>query len=69
MITLKQAIKLLDLDDDEIVYICKEHHQPFASCYSVREIRNKFDMKNTIVKKIYPNHFVYTGDLDWEFII
>ena len=69
MITLKQAIKLLSLDDSDIVYICKKHHQSFADHYSVREIRNKFDMKNTIVKKIYPNHFVYSGDLDWEFII
>ena len=69
MITLKQAIRLLDLGDDEIIYICKEHHQSFASSYSVREIRNKFDMKHTMIKKIYPNHFAYSGDLEWEFII
>ena len=69
MITLKQAIQLLDLNDDEIIYICKKHYQSFADSYSVRDIRNKFDMKNTIVKKIYPNHFAYSADLDWEFII
>ena len=69
MITLKQAIKLLDLKDDDFVYICKEHHQSFAPFYSVKEIRNKFDMKHTKVKKIYANHFVYSPDLDWEFII
>lgn len=69
MVTLKQAIRLLDLDDNEIIYICKEHHQIFASSYSIREIRNKFDMKHTIVKKIYPNHFMYSGDLCWEFIV
>ena len=69
MITLKQAIQLLDLSDDEVIFMCKEHHQSFASSYSVKEIRNKFDMKNIMVKKIYPNHFIYSGDLDWEFII
>lgn len=69
MITLKQAINLLSLDDDERVFICKEHQQLFANSYSIKEIRNKFDMKNTIVKKIYPNHFRYSDDLDWEFII
>ena len=69
MITLKQAIKLLDLTDDDAVYLCKQRHQSFATRYTIKEIRNKFDMKNTIVKKIYPNHFFYDPDLDWEFII
>ena len=69
MITLKKAIKLLSLKDDDIIFMCKEHHQPLAKFYTIKEIRNKFDMKNTMVKKIYPNHFRYSNDLSWEFII
>ncbi len=69
MITLKQAIKLLNLQDDDFVYFCKKHCEPFAPFYSVKEIKNKFDMKKTMVKKIYPYHFICSGDLDWEFII
>lgn len=69
MITLKQAIKLLDLHDDDIVYFCKFHCQTLAKYYSVKEIRNKFDMKRVMVKRIYPHHFWCDPDLSWEFII
>ena len=69
MITLKQAIKLLNLSDDDIIYFCHKHHERFAPSYTVKEIREKFDMKNTNVKNIYPYHFRYDNDISWEFII
>ena len=69
MITLKQAIKLLDLDNNDIVYLCFKHCESFAPFYTVRQIKNKFDMKKIKVKKIYPNHFIFSDGQDWEFII
>lgn len=69
MITLKQAIQLLDLKDNDAVYICRRHCETGAPFYSIRQIKNKFDMKNTMVKKIYPYHFFYNGELNWEFVI
>jgi DNA primase catalytic subunit len=69
MVTLKQAIQLLGLKDDDAIYICRYHCETGAPYYRVKQIRNKFDMKNTIVKRIYPYHFFYSGDLDWELII
>ena len=69
MITLKQAIKILGLDDNDFIYLCKEHCEAFAPYYTVKQIKNKFDMKNTKVKKIYPYHFRYSNELEWEFII
>ena len=69
MITLKQAVNILSLKDSDIVYICKKHCEPFAKSYSIKEIRNKFDMKNIMVKKIYTYHFLFSEDLCWEFII
>lgn len=69
MITLKQAIKLLGLEDNDRVFLCEKHCETFADSYSIKEIRNKFDMKKIMVKRIYPNHYIFSGDLDWEFII
>lgn len=69
MITLKQAINLLDLNNSDMVYICHEHYDSLAQYLTVKQIREKYDMKNTKVIKIYPYHFKYSNDLDWELII
>lgn len=69
MITLKEAIKILGLKDSDAVYICSRHSETNALFISVGQIRNKFDMRNTMVKRIYPYHFIYTDSLDWELII
>lgn len=69
MITLKQAIKILGLSDDDMVFLCKEHLETFAPYLSVKRIREKYDIKNTKVIRIYPYHFLYDDSLDWELII
>lgn len=64
MITLKEAIKLTKLSDDDICYIRKEGESKHdAKIMSVKEIRNKLDMKNTEVVGILPrfSEFDYCG--------
>lgn len=69
MITLKEAIRLLDLSDQDMVYLCKERFEPFAPYLTIKQIREKYDMKRTKVLKIYPYHFQYSEDHDYELII
>lgn len=64
MITLKEAIKLTRLSDDDICYIRKEGASKYdAKAMSVKEIRNKLDIKNTGVTGISPrfSEFDYRG--------
>lgn len=69
MITLKQAINLLGLGDCNMVFICREHLDFLAPHLTVKQIREKYDMKKTKVVKIYPYHYKYSDDFDWELII
>ena len=69
MITLKQAISLLDLSDSDMVYICREHLDQLAPHLTIKQIREKYDMKKTEVIKIYPNHYRYSDSSEWELII
>ena len=70
MVSLKQAIALLDLKDDDMIYLASERFAWDAEYITIREIRNKMDMKHTMVWKIYPYHFQYREDPDdYEFII
>ena len=69
MITLKQAIALLDLEDNDFVFLCKHRHEMFTDVMSVAQMRKTLDLKKVWVKKIYPDHFVFDPDVNWEFII
>lgn len=69
MITLKEAIRLLDLSDQNMVYLCTERFQMFAPYLTVKQIREKYDMQRTKVLRIYPYHFKYSEDHDYELII
>lgn len=70
MITLKQAIELLDLKDSDMVYLAKERFDWQAKYLTVKQIREKYDMKRTKVWKIYPYHHQYNSDPDdYELII
>lgn len=69
MITLKQAIDVLGLPDDESVFLCHEHCEFNAHSTSVKEIRDKYDMRHTLIRRIYPYHFQYCDDLNWELIL
>lgn len=70
MVTLKQAIKLLDMREDEIIYLrSPRQDKPPYLRYSVKQIKEKFDMKHTYVSKINPYHYLYSSDINWEFTI
>lgn len=69
MVTLKEAINLLDLRDQDMIYLAKERFDHFAEFMTIRKIRDKYDMKRTMVLKIYPYHFQYADDHNYELII
>lgn len=70
MITLSQAIKLLDLNDSDIVCLCKKRFDRDGQLISVKALREKYDMRKITVTKIYPYHFQYDPDDDtYELII
>ena len=69
MITLKQAISLLDLSDQDMIYLAKERFDHNAPFMTVKAIREKYDMKRTMVLKIYPYHWKYDPANDYELII
>ena len=55
MISLKEALKLIKMTENEVVYIKKEYTGKFdGNYYSLREIRNTFDIKNRKVTSIQP---------------
>lgn len=60
MITLKEAIKLIDINDRELCYIRNKGSDKYGGKYlRIKEIRDKFDMKNTFVTKITPKFSFY----------
>lgn len=69
MITLKQAVSLLDLSDQDMIYLAKERFDDNAPFMTIKAIREKYDMKRTMVLKIYPYHWKYSPDNDYELII
>ena len=66
---LLNAIRMLDIDDDEVVHLVKRPQQSEAPMYSVKELRRRFDLRAIEVRKINPWHFRYAEGVNWEFII
>lgn len=55
MITLTQAFKLCDIRDDEVVFFRKKDDPAhFPLIYTGKEVRQKYDMKHTIILHIRP---------------
>ena len=55
MISLKEAFKLCDIDDRNVVYFCDDPKNfIWAKPMTGKEVREKYDMKNTLVSKICP---------------
>lgn len=55
MITLKEAIKLAKISDREIFYLRKENANKYdAEIFTLKDLRDKYDMKNTMVVSIQP---------------
>lgn len=60
----------MDLKDNDFVALCHKHLEFNAQCISVRDIKETYDMRRVMVKKIYTYHYLYTpGDDTIEFII
>lgn len=60
MITLKEAMKLTDIKDNELCYLRNKGDDRYSGEYlTSKKIRNKFDMKNTFVTKITPRFSFY----------
>ena len=68
-INLIQIIRLLVIDDSEIITFSTRHGDPLAPFFSVAEIRKRFDMKRICPKRVYTHGSVYTEDINWEFIV
>lgn len=71
--TIKEAINVLQIQDWEIIYLTDNDTEPniYKQCpsYSVKEIRNTFDMSKIEVVKIYTNHYMYSADINWRFCV
>lgn len=62
MITLKEAMKLTDIQDDELCYIRNKGSDKHDGKYLTgRNVRDRLDMKNIFVTKITPR-FSFQGD-------
>lgn len=69
MISLYDAINVLPVNDNDVVYLCSRHGDNNALFMTIRQIKNKFDLRKLKVKKIYPNHWIHSEDNTWEIII
>lgn len=55
MINLKEALKITKIAEDEVIYIRKEGFSKYdVDIVTLKEVRNKYDMKNTMVTSIQP---------------
>ena len=70
MIPLKEAFKLCCIDDREIVGLRDSGSKNLISTCPLtgREVRNKYDMKNTFVTEIAPR-FLYDDYEGFLFVI
>lgn len=69
MITLKEAVNITKIEDDEILYIRYDGESRFDSqSYTGKKLRDTFDMKNTKVIHILPR-FMCGEYIGMEFIL
>ena len=62
MITLKEAMKLTDIKDNELCYLRNKGDDKYNSkILTGRNIRDELDMKNTFVTNIKPR-FTFYGE-------
>lgn len=69
MLTLIQAIRLLDIQDYEIIAFSTTSEFWSAPEFSVSDIKKYFDMKHTQVTKITTHRRVYDSDINWGFVV
>lgn len=69
MLNLIQAVRLLGLNDDELINFCTSSGSWFSICTSVKRLRQRADMKAIRVYKISPHHDRFDIEVSWEFVI
>lgn len=66
MVTLKEAIALCNIRENEVVYLKQDDELSMAIPITLSQIRAKYDMKNTMVFNIKP-HFCCEDYVGMEF--
>lgn len=67
IISLKEAIKLTKVQDDELCYIRKESaSKNDVIALTVDKIKIKYNMKNTMMVGIQPKNFNYYCAIEFE---
>lgn len=70
MINLIQAIKLLDIRDDEIInFSAKLHHKIANPWANVGLLRKSVDMRRIDIRKIRTDYYTYDPGVSWEFVV
>ena len=72
MITLKQAIKVLRLQDHILVWLLEDERMStiLAPCMSVKQIKEKFDLTKVYVTYIAEERALYDGEFyGYKFVI
>ena len=69
MITLIQAVRLLGLNDYDLVWFCDMPHSFADVCMSVAKMRKRLDMRAIRVYRIGTSHFWCSEDESIEFIV
>ena len=70
MVTLKEAFKLCRVDDRQVIHLCDsvEMAQMWSRPMTGKEVREKYDMKHTMVTAIFP-HFCIGEFEGFTFVI
>lgn len=70
MVTLKEAFKLCRVDDREVLHLCDnlEYEKMWSVPMTGRQVKEKYDMRNTLVTAIVP-HFCFGEFEGFTFVI
>lgn len=70
MITLREAFNLCRVDGNEVIYLCDsiENATMWSTPLTGKEVRDKYDMQNTMVTYIVP-HFCVGEYEGFTFVI
>lgn len=69
MVSLLEAIKLLNLEENDLVSFCVHSEESFSPALSVYFMRKYLDMKKIKVRHIGLYHYRYAPNVNLEFIV
>ena len=70
MISIAKALKLLSLENHISIYIKDRHIASQGKLISIKQLREKIDLKNNYVYKIHTKFSLEDGDfLGFEFVV